>query len=478
MLLRALGNSAYGLWELIMSVVGYMGLLDLGIGSAMVRYVAVADSSGNREDLARIMATSLAFFVAMGIAACAMFALLGFFPGVIAGEEPLQIAGVELLFSLFAVNALFLFPMQVFLSVLLGIQRHYFINCARMLLIGVKSILIYWHIISHTGHLLVFISMVELAYTLLSFFIFYLFLSSKKEIPRFSFRSVSKQTFNDLFVFGSKNLVMMAASRLQNQSVPLIIAHVVGMGSIVYYTFPNRLIDYAKGFSLAIGYPLTPYFSAVVGKGQAEELRKAWLHTTFLLQAIMFIMPVVLWQYGEVFLRLWIGPEYAEAGRWVIRFLVIGLIADTLAVNSFRLLTAKASHGRSALLWLVLAAMSVPAGIVGGKIWGIEGVALAVVLVSVVGNLATVVLACASLQISHLEYLRATCLKLILPLILSAGLSILLVGWYDVTSYLDLLFHVTMVCSLYCVHVWLFSFDAAMKASVLHKVFGRVKGRS
>jgi len=474
-LLRALGNSAYGLWELIMSVVGYMGLLDLGIGSAMVRYVAVADGSGNREHMARIMATSLAFFAAMGVAACALFALLGFFPGVIAGEEAVQIGGVELLFYLFAVNALFLFPMQVFLSVLLGIQCHYFINCSRMLLIGVKSILIYWYITSHTGHLLVFISMVELAYTMLSFVIFYLFLLSKKKIPRFSYRSVSKETFKDLFVFGSKNLVMMAASRLQNQSVPLIIAHVVGMGSIVYYTFPNRLVDYVKGFSLAKGYPLTPYFSAVVGRERPEELRSAWLQTTFVLQAIMFIMPVVLWQYGEVFLRLWIGLEYAEAGRWIIKILVIGLIADVLAVNSFRLLTAKASHGQSALLWLLLAVCSIPAGVLGGKLWGIEGVAFAVVLVSVVGNMVTVILACESLKITHAEYFKITCMKLILPLTLSVGCSILFVQFYAISSFLDLFVHLTAVCLMYCLLVWLFALDTAMKAVVLQKLPSRVK---
>lgn len=476
-LLRTLGNSAFGLWELIMSVVGYMGLLDLGIGSAIVRYVAVANSSDNREDMAKIMATSLVFFVAMGFVACAMFALLGFFPRVIASEEALPIASVEILFYLFAVNVLFLFPMQVFLSALLGIQCHYFINCSRVLLIGVKSIVIYWYIISHEGYLLVFMSIVELVYTLLSFFIFYLFLLSKKKIPKFSLRSVSKKTFSDLFVFGSKNLVMMAASRLQNQSVPLIIANVVGMGSIVYYTFPNRLMDYAKGFSLAVGYPLTPYFSAVVGREQSGELRNVWLQTTFVLQAFMFILPVVLWQYGEVFLHLWIGLEYAEASRWVIKFMVIGLIADNLSVNSYRLLTAQASHGRVALIWLVLAALSIPTGVFGAKLWGVEGAVLAVVLFTMVGNLATLLLACAALKISHREYLQATCIKLVMPVTLSAGCSVLLVRSYSVISFFDLIIHVIIVGFFYCLCVWIFSLDEAIKYTVTQKLKNIIRVR-
>lgn len=477
-LLRALGNSAYGLWELIMSVVGYMGLLDLGIGSAMVRYVAVADGSGDREDMAKIMATSLVFFAAMGIVAFAIFALLGFYPSLLAGGEAIRIAGVQYLFYLFAANALFLFPMQVFLSVLLGIQCHYFINFSRVFLAVAKSIITYWYITTRGGHVLLFISFIELTGTLITFSIFYLFLFTKKEVPRFSLRSVNKKKFNDLFVFGSKNLVMMAASRLQNQSVPIIIANVIGVGSIVYYAFPNRLVTYAKGFSQAIGTPLTPYFSSVIGRGKSGDLRKTWLQTTFVLQAIMFITPVVLWQYGEVFLRLWIGLEYAEAGRWVIKLLVIGLVADTLAANSFRLLTAQASHGKIAVLWLILAALSIPTGVLCGKFGGIEGVTLAVVLVSVVGKLATVLFACVSLNITLMEYFRSTCMKLILPLALSAGCTVLMVQFYAITGFLDLVFHVAAVCSLYCLLVWMLSIDAVMKKTVLKKLSNKLTSRN
>lgn len=454
-----------------MSVVGYMGLLDLGIGSAMVRYVAVAEGSGNRAEMAKIMATSLVFFSVMGLAASILFALLGFYPAVITGKEALNIPGVELLFYIFAVNVLFLFPMQVFLSVLLGIQRHYFINCARIILNVVKAVISYWYLTSHTHNLLGFISIAELVYTLLSFIIFYQFLFFRQNFPRFSCQSVSKKTFFNLFVFGSKNLVMMAASRLQNQSVPIIIAHVVGMGSIVNYTFPNRLIDYAKGFSLAIGYPLTPYFSAVFGKSKTEELRRSWLKTTFVLQCIMFITPIILWQYGEAFLRLWIGVDHAEAGHWIIRLLVVGLVADTLAVNSFRLLTAKASHGKSAFVWLVLGIMSIPVGVLAGKNWGIEGVTFAVVLATVVGNFVTVALACCSLNISPGEYFRATCMKLILPITLSCCCSIFLVNFWEIKNYLTLIWHTSIVCSLYFLHIWFFSLDKRDKTYVVKKVF-------
>lgn len=39
-MLRLLGQSEYGLYSLIGAVVGYLSILDLGLGNAMVRYNA------------------------------------------------------------------------------------------------------------------------------------------------------------------------------------------------------------------------------------------------------------------------------------------------------------------------------------------------------------------------------------------------------------------------------------------------------
>src|ERR1700730_16315922 len=39
-IVRHLGNSAYGVWVLLVSLTGYLGFLDLGIRGAVTRYVA------------------------------------------------------------------------------------------------------------------------------------------------------------------------------------------------------------------------------------------------------------------------------------------------------------------------------------------------------------------------------------------------------------------------------------------------------
>ena len=85
-IIRTLGNNDYGLWELVMSVIGYMGILDLGIGQALVRFISVADGKKMTE-LQETISTAFAFFSIIGGFAFAVFVFLAFYPGILISNQ-------------------------------------------------------------------------------------------------------------------------------------------------------------------------------------------------------------------------------------------------------------------------------------------------------------------------------------------------------------------------------------------------------
>jgi O-antigen/teichoic acid export membrane protein len=233
---------------------------------------------------------------------------------------------------------------------------------------------------------------------------------------------------------------------------------------------PNRLIDYAKGLSLAIGFPLTPYFGAAVGRGNHEELVKSWITTSQTLQIVSLAMPVFIFFCGETFLGLWLGAEYAVAGRVVMYVLLVGLVADSLAINAFRLLTAQGGHGKCAMVWFCLSVLSIPAGMWGANLWGIAGVAAGTTMVTVLGNFVTIFLACSAMRVSMLTFFRKTLLQVMFPLlVLTAVLS-----FYEhvtlVLNFLDLIFQILLSGSVYLVAVWFFTFDEVVRERLLYQV--------
>src|SRR5262245_8683032 len=60
--LRRLGVSGYAVWSLIISITGYLGLLDLGVRSAVTRFVARHQVRSEHNETSRIVSSAALFF--------------------------------------------------------------------------------------------------------------------------------------------------------------------------------------------------------------------------------------------------------------------------------------------------------------------------------------------------------------------------------------------------------------------------------
>src|SRR3954462_9674957 len=64
-----LGATGYGVWSLLAGLVGYLGLLDLGIRQAMNRYVAHHHAVGAHEECSSVVSAALGLFGMLGAVA-------------------------------------------------------------------------------------------------------------------------------------------------------------------------------------------------------------------------------------------------------------------------------------------------------------------------------------------------------------------------------------------------------------------------
>src|SRR5258708_17822696 len=58
-----LGNSAYGVWCLIVSLTGYLGLFDLGLRGAVTRYVARFHAQSTHNSCTEVSSSAMALFL-------------------------------------------------------------------------------------------------------------------------------------------------------------------------------------------------------------------------------------------------------------------------------------------------------------------------------------------------------------------------------------------------------------------------------
>lgn len=469
--IKSLGNRDYGVWEIIMSAVGYMGLLDLGVGPALLRYVAVAHGREDMNEMQRIISSALFFFIIIAMIAVTGLVTLSFFPKFLVPGEQEKTKYIVIVILLFAGNAALLFPLNVITSILMGVQSHYLINLTRGLSGIIRAFIAYYLLITFPLKGLIVLASLEVLFNFIHLIIFSIVIRRDQTIPRFMLSSCSLSTMRELFGYGGKSAILMIASRIQNTSLPFVISMTLGVSNIVYFTLPSRLIDYAKGLSLAIGFPLTPYFAAQMLNDDRSAIKTNWIQTSLVLMIITAAMSLIIIFCGEHFLAIWIGKEYAISGRGVLHCLGIALLVESIAPNASRILMASGHHGKAAFVWLVLAIISIPIAIVGASMWNVTGVSFGASASIIVGNMIMLRMACCDIGANFFEYLKDTLLRLIVPLSILACILIITNNFFSFDSYLSLMLQVSISLFIYILTVWFVTINSENRKHI----FGKVK---
>src|ERR1700692_3753983 len=78
--IRSLGVTAYGIWILAVSTVSYLNVLDLGLRSAIIRFVSKAEAQGKPEDATSTIGAALwvRLLISSGVAILSIILALAF----------------------------------------------------------------------------------------------------------------------------------------------------------------------------------------------------------------------------------------------------------------------------------------------------------------------------------------------------------------------------------------------------------------
>lgn len=454
----ALGRRDYGLWELMLSVVGYLGILDIGMSPAVMQQVAHAEAKEDQQQLNRVFNTGMAALCGAGVIGAAIIGVLSLWGDAILGLKPAELPYIGLLFGLFAVHLVVGFVMSAVTAFMMGLQYHRLINAVRVVTTLVQALLIYSVLMSEREPALVYMSLVVLSVNAVQTVLFMFWILRRSSI-RIGVTFVSLQTARELLTFGLKSTLLMASATLLRRAALFVIAHVVSVAAVAYFVIPSRLAEYAQRLSLAMGFPLTPYFTALAGRGGIEAARAAWFPVTRALQFVALGMPVAVAWLGDPFLGRWMGSEYADNGRGVLYFLCGALLIQGVACNASRVLMSMGKHGRIALLSAALSPVAIVFSIYSGRRWGIVGIAGVLAGYSAIQAIGELYFACRELQILVWDHLCRTAARYVLPLSICAGTFFLLRQAEVPETYSEILLQGTVAGVIYLAASFLFALD-------------------
>jgi len=120
---RHLGNTGYGVWTLLLSLTGYLGLLDLGVRGAVTRYVAKFHTEGDHKKASNVASSAMMIFSTAGMLAIALSLILSVFVVGRMHIPPQYLVAARLVLILIGFNIATSLVSGVYGGILVGLQR-------------------------------------------------------------------------------------------------------------------------------------------------------------------------------------------------------------------------------------------------------------------------------------------------------------------------------------------------------------------
>jgi O-antigen/teichoic acid export membrane protein len=414
-IVHALGNYDYGVWEMVFAIIGYLEFLDLGLMPAIVRNVARFQALKDREELQRIYSTSMAFFLPVGLLlAIGLIAFSLLAPNLIMkGPDPGS-QKYTLFFIIIGIQIFFVFVGSVFDCCLEGFMLYNVRNYTTMVLSVVGAVIMY-PLLKNGGGLLALAVVNACGFSLK--YLFYGFLLSRERFGglRFRVRHVSRKTFKGLFQFGLKSFIWASSLRISILSDPLVIGSVLGAALVPFYMIPVNLVSQARGIVWSITRVFLPAFSGLDALDEKEKSRDLYYGASRFMLGIVVPMIGGICLLGPAFISHWMGPEYAENGKMVLYIIAAAYLIQWLNPFSRRFLTAIDRHEILAKAGMISAALNLGLSITFVHFIGKEGVALGTLLPVLLFEPYFLYRTCQELRCSVWQYSRNVFVPLLIP---------------------------------------------------------------
>ena len=376
-MLRMMGQSEYGLYSLVASVISYLTILDLGFGNAIIRYTAKYRAEGKLKEQYEMFGMFLVLYVIIGV--IAFFAGLGLYYNVNAlfGDtmtlEELEKAKIMMLFLIF--NVAVTFPMSIFGSVISAYERFVFprvINIIRIILNTVIMICLL-----EMGYKAVAMVILQTVFNISTLIINYFYCKYKLHIKLY-FCNFQWGLLKEISIYSFWIFLNVIMDRIYWSTGQFVLGALVGTTAVAVFAVAIQLEHLYMQFSSAISGVFLPKVTAMVARNDdRKEISNLFIKTGRIQYIILAFILSGFIVFGRDFIILWAGSEYEEAYLITLLFFV-SLTIPLIQNLGITILQARNQMKFRSLLYIVIAVVSLVFQIVLAKQYSGFGCAIAI----------------------------------------------------------------------------------------------------
>lgn len=376
LVVHRLGDQLYGIWSIVGALVTYTSLLEMGMTSAMTRFLSRALGAGRRDECEVYFNFGLRVYALLGGIVLMIGVLAAALVPVLWRHSPYAglLSHLILIFSIG--NAAF-FATRAFTGALTAELRYDHVATADLAAILLRSGATVYVLLADYG-------VVALAWASVVGWVAYLLVAAcllRRDLPflRFRLRLPAGYNYRSLLSYGGYAFISQLADMLRYQTDAFVMASVVSVAAVTHYRVAGMITLYALQLlnpALAI---FQPVFSRQEARGDRLAIQKTFLFAGKIALSVSCFTAFGLIFWGKPFVERWMGPAYLDAYPCLV-LLAIGCALAVSAYPGINLLFGVSRHRIYAFLTLTEGVLNVLLSIVLARRYGMLGVALGTVI--------------------------------------------------------------------------------------------------
>jgi O-antigen/teichoic acid export membrane protein len=323
-IVHRLGNVAYGVWVLVSSATTYLGLLDLGLRGAIVRFVSRARALALDQEASDIVSAAvwlrlwisvLVLFVGFvfSFALCHVFHI----PSELqtAARHTVLVSAVSMAVTLFS---------GVFIGILSALQRYDLQSGIAIIQAVLRSVGVIY--LLNRGNGILALAALELVAVVVATLLLMAMCFRIYPGLRISLKKPPATVIQKLWKYSSYIIVTSLAGQLVYYSDNVVVGAVLSPAVVTLYAIGGSLLMYARQIVAAMSGTFSPIASTFDAEGRLDQQRRLLIQGTRATLIVSLPVVAVLFFRGPSFIGLWMGNEYAQVSGMVLRILLLAQV--------------------------------------------------------------------------------------------------------------------------------------------------------
>lgn len=472
-LIHSLGQSEYGLYSIVSQLIGYLTVLDLGFGNAIIVYSSKYHEKKDYNSENKLYGMFLIIYCFIGLIAAIIGITLFFLTPNIFGNSmsTSELNKMKIMMIILTFNLALTFPFSIYDSIITSRERFTFKKIMNiistllkplimipLLFMGCKSIVM--------AIVITFINIIIMISN-------YIYCIKKLKI-KIKYSGIDRGLFKEILSYSFLIFLNQLVDKANWSVDQFILGAVCGTIVTSVYAISSQINSLFINLSTAISGVLLPKVSKMVAHNSSDEtLSNEFIKIGRIQYYIIFLIASGLTLFGKEFFIAWVGEEFVEA--YYISLIIIIPLSLTLIQNlGISILQAKNLHKFRSFLYVAIAAINIIISIPLAKYFGGIGAAVGTSLALIIGNI--IIMNIYYYKKAHLNIPKFwnNILSMTIPLIIPIALIIIIKRIIIFHGYLSVIFYGFIYTLLYSLIAYILVMNVYEK-NIINKFFKKLK---